>query len=248
MRALALAAATHPPPPVRHCWIALGSAGCEKQTLVTDQDNGLIFECPAGTDPRHLREGVLPNAREANRLLDVAGYAPGRGGIMAGNPQWCLSVDEWRARFATWLSQPDPQALLNATIFFDFRAVDGDARLAHALRAGLRERAPDATRCLLLMARNALVNAPPLGVIRDFVLARGGEHPGTIDLKVHGVQPFVEAARVLALGAGAGATGTAERMKETARLRGIVAVELQAWIEAVRFPSRGGCRCSPSAA
>ena len=31
---------------------------------------------------------------------------------MAGNPDYCLTVDEWKERFLGWLTAPTPQALL----------------------------------------------------------------------------------------------------------------------------------------
>jgi CBS domain-containing protein len=157
---------------------------------------------------------------------------------MAGNASWCLSAAEWRERFAQWLDTPEPQALLNAAIFFDLRPIHGERALAAALRDWLAARAPDASRFLLLMAQNALGNPPPLGLVREFVLASGGEHPGTLDLKVNGVQPFVEAARVLALASGVTATSTLERLAQTARARRVPAPEAEAWREAFRFIQR----------
>src|SRR5499426_1062395 len=85
------------------------------------------------------------------------------------------------------------------------------------------------------MAHNALQNQPPLGLVRDFVLASGGKHPDTLDLKVNGVQPFVEAARVYALASGVTATNTLERLAAAGRSRRIPAVEIEAWREAFRF-------------
>ena len=237
-RAIALARARHPLPEVRWCWIALGSEGREEQTLATDQDNGLVFDAGGAGGEDALRAALLPMADEANRLLDAAGYALCRGGIMAGNPRWCLSLAEWRRRFADWITDAQPQALLNAAIFFDFRAVDGDATLAAALRAWLADAVADDGRFLFLMTRNALDNGPPLGLIRDFVLASGGAHPGTLDLKVNGVQPFVEAARILSLARGVAATGTVDRLRESAHAAGVPPLEAQGWIEAFRFLQR----------
>jgi signal-transduction protein with cAMP-binding, CBS, and nucleotidyltransferase domain len=51
---------------------------------------------------------------------------------MASNPQWCLSADEWQARFAAWLRAPEPEALLRSTIFFDFRLLYGGDDLVEA--------------------------------------------------------------------------------------------------------------------
>lgn len=209
------------------CWIALGSAGRSEQTLATDQDNALIFaDC---ADPDAQRAVLAPAAGAVNRALDACGITLCRGEVMAGNPRWCLSATEWRERFGRWLDEPAPRALLNAAIFFDLRAVHGEPALAAALRDWLAARAPDAGRFLLLLAQNALGNPPPLGLVRDFVVSSGGEHPGTLDLKVNGVQPFVEAARVLALASGVTATNTPERLAQVARIRGIPAREAEAW-------------------
>jgi CBS domain-containing protein len=154
---------------------------------------------------------------------------------MAGNPAWCLSLSEWRSRFAGWIDRADPQALLNAAIFFDFRPVYGNHALSTGLRDWLAEYAPDHGRFLLQLARNALDNQPPLGLVREFVLASGGPHPRTLDLKVNGVQPFVESARVYALASGARATGTLDRLAAAGAARGIPALEVDAWCEAFRF-------------
>ena len=60
---------------------------------------------------------------------------------MAGNPECCLSVTEWRARFSGWFDGGNPAALLNASIYFDFRGMYGDLELAGELRRWLCEAA-----------------------------------------------------------------------------------------------------------
>ncbi|MFC6519506.1 DUF294 nucleotidyltransferase-like domain-containing protein [Undibacterium arcticum] len=100
---------------VRWCWISLGSEGRQEQTLSSDQDNGIVF---SGSGPADgLREMLLPLACRINETLDACGFPLCRGQIMASNPQWCLSLDEWRDRFTQWIIEGDPQALLNASIF-----------------------------------------------------------------------------------------------------------------------------------
>ena len=215
------------------CWIALGSQGRAEQTLATDQDNAIVFA--DSDDPEAPRRALLPFARKVNEALDRSGFVLCRGDIMAANPAWCLSVSEWRAQFAQWIDRADPQALLNAVIFFDLRPVYGNHTLALGLREWLAAYAPDRGRFLLQLARNALDNQPPLGLVREFVLASGGEHPHTLDLKINGVQPFVEAARVYALASGATATNTLERFAAAGAARGIPALEVDAWCEAFRF-------------
>ena len=211
-------------------WIVLGSAGRGEQTLATDQDNAIVFA--DGADPEAHRRALLPLAERVNRALDRSGYPLCRGEVMASNPRWCLAQSEWRERFAAWIDQPEPEALLNAAIFFDFRAVHGAASLVPGLRDWLAGYARDRGRFLFLMVQNALGNQPPLGFVRDFALARGGDHPGTIDLKVNGVQLFVEAARIFSLADGVTATGTLERLAGVAGVRGIPAADASAWADA----------------
>jgi CBS domain-containing protein len=217
----------------RGCWFALGSAGRGEQTLATDQDNAIAFADDADPDAR--RSSLVPAADAVNRALDRCGLPLCRGGVMAGNPRWCLSATEWRRRFAEWIDRPEPEALLNAAIFFDFRPVWGERGIVAGLRSWLSTYAPDRNGFLLLMAQNALGNQPPLGLLRDFVLARGGDHPGTLDLKVNGVQPFVESLRIYALADGVASTSTLERMAGVARVRSVPAAEAEAWREAFRF-------------
>lgn len=212
------------------CWLAFGSQGRCEQTLATDQDNAILFDDEA--DPEERRRILLPLAHQVNLALDRCGFELCRGGIMAGNPQLCLSYAEWRARFAAWIDRPDAQALLNATIFFDLRPIGGEHPLAARLCGWLAEHARTSDRFLSLMVLNAEGNAPPLGVWRDFVVRRGGPHPGTVDLKTNGVQPFVEAARVYALSCGVQTTKTVARIEEAGRRRGIPERETAAWRDA----------------
>jgi CBS domain-containing protein len=212
------------------CWLAFGSQGRCEQTPATDQDNAILFDDEAEPEPR--RRAVLPLALQVNRALDRCGFALCRGNVMASNPDWCLSHSEWQERFSSWIDRPEPQALLNAAIFFDFRAVGARHPLVGRLRGWLAAYAHGNERFLLLMVFNALRNQPPLGLLRDFVLSRGGDHPHTLDLKVNGVQPFVEAARILGLAAGVEPTATVQRLLEAGRARSIPQREIAAWCEA----------------
>jgi CBS domain-containing protein len=229
------------PGPVEMCWIEMGSAGRFEQTLSTDQDNGIVFRCP-GRPPEAVRATLLPAARRVNAALAAAGFALCRGGIMAGNPRCCLSLAEWKTRFADWIDVGDPQALLNATIFFDFRALAfeagalrGAAGLAVELREWLGRYAAGNDRFLAQMAANALENRPPLGLLHDFILPGGAGHPHTLDLKVNGITPFVDAARVYALQAAAAPTSTVERLRAAGAARHLDAAMVEAWVDAFAF-------------
>ena len=213
------------------CWIAMGSEGRFEQTLSTDQDNGIIFHCP-DLPADEVRAALLPAARRVNEALAAAGFSLCRGGIMACNPQCCLSLAEWQHRFADWIDVGDPKALLNATIFFDFKPICGAVRLAVELREWLSGYAAGNGRFLVQMTQNALENQPPLGLIRDFILTKRGEHPHTLDLKVNGITPFVDAARVYTLKAGGAQTSTIERLRAAGVSLKFDPATIESWIEA----------------
>jgi CBS domain-containing protein len=181
------------------CWLALGSEGRMEQTLVTDQDNALLF---ADAEKNRL----LAFADEVNRALDAAGYPLCKGDIMARNPRWCLSSEEWRRVFDGWIRTPEPEALLSASIFFDFRPLAGEARLAGALRESVLAQTKANRGFLRALTENALRSRPPLGLLHDF-------SADTLDLKASGARPFVDAARVLALAEGIAETSTARRLR-----------------------------------
>lgn len=216
---------------VEYAWLAFGSEGRHEQTLSTDQDNGLIFSCAAQTDKEALRQRLVAFAADVNRSLAACGFPLCKGNIMASNPQLCLTLDEWQRRFSSWINEPDPQALLNASIFFDYRVLSGNERLGDHLRDWLNRTARKNSTFLRMMAANALQVAPPLGRIRDFVL----DDDGTIDLKTAGARLFVDAARILALRAEVASSSTVHRLRQAAPRIGIRADELSAIIDGFHF-------------
>ncbi len=216
------------------CWLAFGSEGRYEQTLSTDQDNGLAFACPAGEEDE-VRKAFLPFAAEVNKRLDACGFPLCKGNVMASNPKLCLSVSEWQGRFSRWLRSATPQALLDATIYFDFRPLYGDETLAEALSEWLRTNVPGAPLFLRFMAENALRVRPPLGMISDFSFDRNAEFPNTIDLKGSGARLFVDAARILALANGIGDTATSQRLRAAAEMGKIGGDDIDAIIHGFFF-------------
>lgn len=220
-------------PPVAMCWIALGSEGRLEQTFTTDQDNGLVFD-PAGDDPERVRAGLLPFARAVNESLDACGFSLCRGGVMAGNPRWCLTLDEWWRALSGWILEPSPEALLNAFIFFDLRPIWGKEALAERLRDRLLAAAAERPVFLRNMAATALRCQPPLGTLRDFVVDRAGEFPNTLDLKSSSL-PFVDAARILALANRVPHTSTAQRLRAAAEILHLGEEAVAAMIDGFHF-------------
>jgi CBS domain-containing protein len=218
------------------CWLGMGSEGREEQTIATDQDNGLIFTIDReGITTDDARTRLLPVARAVNEAMDRCGYPLCKGGVMAMNPRWCASLDEWKASFVNWIDRGDPNSLLAANIFFDFRPLWGDASLADALRAEIVAHAKANARFLKQMSDNALRNRPPLNWRGELQAADdlGGEE--AINLKMSGSVPFVDGARIYALATGSLATNTVERFSDAGARRGVPETEIRAWCDAFEY-------------
>jgi CBS domain-containing protein len=218
---------------VRWCWIALGSEGRQEQTFTSDQDNGIIFDGSGPAD--ELREMLLPLALQINRALAACGFPLCKGQIMASNPHWCLSLHEWRERFLTWIVEGDPQALLNATIFFDMRPLSGACDLAQEVGDWLAVNASDNPRFLFQMTENALRREAPLGLLRDFVVEKSGEFAGTIDLKLNAATLFIDAARIFGLACASHSSNSADRLRRAAEAHYVDMREVEAWVRAFYF-------------
>ena len=132
---------------------------------------------------------------------------------MARNPKWCQPFSVWSKYFERWIAAPDPQELLNAMIFFDFRAGFGDAALAENLREYLNQVTKRQEIYLLHLANDCLASRAPLSFFKTFIVEKNGEHKNELDIKRQGLVPFVNFARVLALKYGIKETNTLARLQ-----------------------------------
>jgi CBS domain-containing protein len=77
---------------------------------------------------------------------------------------------------------------------------------------------------------------PPLGKLRDFVLDNSDKaFPHSINLKMYGTRPFVDAARVFSLIYGVHHTNTAQRLRMVSEQIGLVGDDLAAVVNAFYF-------------
>ncbi|WP_422421285.1 DUF294 nucleotidyltransferase-like domain-containing protein [Pseudomonas sp. GZD-222] len=223
-------------PGVPFSWLCFGSEGRREQTLHTDQDNGILFEARDAAHAAELRGRLLPLAQHINQGLAQCGFTLCKGNIMAGNPELCLSRAEWARRFAAFIREATPENLLASSIYFDLRVVWGDETACEQLRQSILEQVADNRLFQRMMADNALRQRPPVGRFREFVLTRqGSDKAATLDLKVQGLTPFVDGARLLALANGISANNTLERLRELVTREVIDPLDGAAYEEAYHF-------------
>jgi CBS domain-containing protein len=220
-RLIALAEGELGPSPVPYCWVTLGSRARLEQALSADQDTAIIVDDAMGPGDAAWFEALA--ARVTDGLV-TCGWRRCPGGVMATNPRWRRPLAQWRREFTTWLSEPVPDAVLGASIFFDMRPVHGDTTLFHRLQRHVLTASPSSRVFLAHLAKQATANEPPLGFFRGLVLQKGGEHRDTLDIKRGGIGAVVELTRVLALSVGSPAVNTRARI-EVARQAGILGAE-----------------------
>ncbi|MGF1770962.1 putative nucleotidyltransferase substrate binding domain-containing protein [Vibrio maritimus] len=198
--------------PIPYCFLALGSMGRDEQLIVTDQDNAIILD-DSYDKAKHGKYFEAFSKFICDGLADC-GYTYCTGDIMATNPEWRMTRKEWEACFADWIDDPNPKALLNASIFFDLDGVYGKLKWAEQLNSFIVRRARRNNRFLACLARNALNRKPPLGFFKDFVMEKDGRHNNSINLKRRGTAPLVDLIRVHALAVGSRSTNSFERLDD----------------------------------
>ena len=245
-RLLRLAEAELGPPPRAYAWIVFGSEGRREQALLTDQDNALVYADGenaedgdsedggrggggGGGDERSDDEAERYFAALAERVvggLVALGIPPCAGGFMA--TRWHHPLSWWRRTFAGWLEAPEPEALLEAANFFDFRRIGGELSLAPLME--IVQRAPQHRSFLAHLAKNALEFRPPLGLFHHIRRRDGG-----VDLKKGGIMPIVSLARLWALEAGLRQRGSVNRLRIAADAGSLSRPDAEDLVEAFRF-------------
>ncbi len=199
-RLLAWAEADLGPAPAPWAWIAFGSEGRREQTLLTDQDNALVY-ADGGEERRGWFQAF---AERVNADMEAAGFPPCSAGHMARLSSGPLS--EWTRQFNACIDERRPHA---AALLFDFRKVGGALDLAPLEAATARAQRNPAF--LRFLARTAVEHQPPTSL---GLRLRGASQA---DLKAQGIVPVVFLARCYGLEVGARARGTLDRLDAAAQ-------------------------------
>ncbi|WP_341536697.1 DUF294 nucleotidyltransferase-like domain-containing protein [Bermanella marisrubri] len=211
-RLLELAEEELGPPPVPYCFLALGSMARDEQLVVTDQDNALILSNEF--DAEQHNEYFARLSKFVSDGLNACGYIYCSGDIMATNPKWRMTLDQWKEQFSEWIEQPNPEALLNSSIFFDLDGVWGRTKWAAKLQSFIADKAQENRLFLSALARNALNRTPPLGFFKGFVMEQDGKHRKSINLKRRGTAPLSDVIRVHALAVASRSQNSFERIQD----------------------------------
>lgn len=202
--------------PIAYTWLAAGSLARQEMNAISDQDNALLLS----NDYQKTTHGEYFEkfAQFVCDGLAACGmrYCPGE--IMASNLTWRQPLQIWHDYFSKWVNFPDARHVMLACNFYDLRAVAGDTALLQHLFPDAIALAKNNQIFLAHLAANATRHNIPLGFFRQFVLVSDDEHHDRLDLKLGGVIPITELARLFALEAGSSCVNTYERLQQASAM------------------------------
>ncbi|HBA71245.1 MAG: nucleotidyltransferase [Geobacteraceae bacterium GWC2_55_20] len=201
-----------PHPGVPFALISMGSDGRKEQTLITDQDNLIVYGDGGG------EQADLYFLELASRLVDrleEAGFQRCTGDIMPTNQSWRGSFSQWRKRLLSIVRyevEDLGKNMMDLIVLSDARYVAGDQALAERLIEMIRDMERDYFQVLWGMARAATEMQLALGFLKRLWTESSGDHKGEFNLKLLAWAPLVMNVRILAISQSIPATSTVERI------------------------------------
>lgn len=205
--------------PCKFAWLNLGSQARNEQLLLTDQDHAMVFEDVPADQYESVKAYFLQLGEKMSQALAKIGFELCPADMMASNPDYCLSLKEWKDQFKKWIKSPVNKRIMLCSIFFDFSIIYGDSGLEKDLSNYVFHLLRGDQTFFAYLAADALKNPPPLSFFKQFVVEDDGAHKDEFDLKARAIMPLIDAARVLALSNEiSGCNGTVERFKQLAKI------------------------------
>lgn len=201
------------PPPVKFCWLTMGSSGRREQFLRTDQDNALIYETTSDTTlSKNIEIYFKHFANIVNDGLVTCGFAPCPGNVMASNPIWRGDTSYWNTQVSTWVNILENVNIRFLTIFLDFRPVYGYFPLAEELRDHTNKNFASLPLALNFLAHDATQGRLPLSIFGNPIGGHSKERKHEIDIKTSISVYLVDCIRLLAISKNSDLTNTLERI------------------------------------
>jgi CBS domain-containing protein len=180
------------PPPSPFCFFVMGSAGRQEQGTWSDQDHGIIYENGGAN------EYFLGLGEEISEGLFQTGYKRCEGKVMANNPLWCKSQEDWQAQIRQWGRESSWATIRHLLTFIDCRPLYGEGRLLESLKGDTCEWIHK-DKLLPRLLQNTLHIKKGIGIMGQLLTETHGPYSGMLNIKDTGLFPYANAARLLAI-------------------------------------------------
>jgi signal-transduction protein with cAMP-binding, CBS, and nucleotidyltransferase domain len=241
-------------PPADYVWAGMGSEGRDEQTMVTDQDNLLVYaerdddfastelrercagmategsspSSPDSLDPKMLLDGYFQIfAQKASDRLHQVGFEKCKGGVMPVNARWRGSLKDWKKRIddRITLSRGILEPL-DIIILTDARPVNGNKAILRELLDYFFSMLTNNKHVMKEFVQSAVIMPSALTFFGGFKVEKEGENKDKFNIKVLGWSPLILSVRMLSLSNGIFETNTLKRIG-ILRQRNIIRKEME---------------------
>lgn len=184
-------------------WLRIGSSGRQEMVLNSEQHNALLYDDPATEEEAVAAEAWFQRlAVRVSEALEACGFPTSV--LVANDVRYCKPMGQWKRQFREWIMQTSREDVIEALRFFDLRGIYGKTDLVRVLKQNIEDalnvQIMDRDRQFIrLMAEHVMSYRAPMSFFERFVRIRSGDGNNRYNLRVRGILPIVEAARVLAL-------------------------------------------------
>jgi signal-transduction protein with cAMP-binding, CBS, and nucleotidyltransferase domain len=228
-------------PPVDYVWAGLGSEGRDEQTLMTDQDNMIVYDvAPEGFQSEALSASLARRAADApdrrgpqqeagakglvdhyfevfagkatDRLHEV-GFDRCKGGVMSSFGKWRGTKADWRSRLEErMIYDRGSFDSLDVIILTDARPIFGRKQLLRDLMAGFFQRLTDNKHVMKDFIQSAVLMPTAVTFFGGFKTEKEGTNAGKVNIKLLGWAPLIFSVRMACLVNGIFETNTLRRI------------------------------------
>lgn len=186
-------------PPARFVWLVLGSQARKEQLVLSDQDNMLIYEDVAPDKHRDVKFYFVQLAKSVIQKMETLGYKPCPNEHLASNIKWCKSLSDFTNLYTNWIKTPGENMSDFSGIFFDYEYIYGEIKIKDALEIAIYQSFSNNKLFFDYMGNQLLKTPQPLTFFKKFAVEEHGVHKDFFNIKLKGIQFFVDAARIFAL-------------------------------------------------
>lgn len=171
------------PPPVPFSFIVFGGAGRNELAFNSDQDNALIYADVENEKAEVVGAYFGQLAQKINKRLDLSGLQYCSGKYMANNPIWCQPLKVWKNYFTAWINQPEPENILNFSVFFDMEHFYGDQSLFDSLEDFIYHELKGKSAFYYFLAQTAANVKPPINLFGNLITESTSRNEENVDVK-----------------------------------------------------------------